>query len=92
MWFTVGCLLERILNYLRCKQIEAAEVIFLSVLVEEAPGAALWHALDWWEGVEVGEVGVVRHRGGARNWIWCCQGVLGGSGSLQCDSAGSVCF
>jgi len=56
---TVGCFLQRILYDLGSKEIEAAEVVFLAILVEETPGAACWHALNGREGVEVGEVGVV---------------------------------
>ena len=44
-------------------------MVFLAILVEDAPGAAFWHAIDGWEGVEVREVRIVRHCGGSGRTI-----------------------
>jgi len=41
------------------EEVEAAQVIFLAIFVKNAPRAALGHAFDGREGVEVGEIGVV---------------------------------
>ena len=46
------------------EEVEAAEMVLLPTLVEDAPAAALGHVLDGGEGVEVGDFGVVGHVGG----------------------------
>ena len=61
---TICGFLQRVLYDLRCKEIETTQMIFLAVLVEDTPGAALWHAFDGRQRVEVGDVGVVGHGGG----------------------------
>jgi len=61
---TICGFLERVLHDLGCEEVETAEMVFLAVLVEDTPGAALRHIFDGRERVEVGDVGVVGHGGG----------------------------
>lgn len=65
---TICGFLQRVLYDLGCKEIETTQMIFLAVLVEDTPGAALWHAFDGRQRVEVGDVGVVGHGGGVPVW------------------------
>lgn len=43
------------------EQIDGSESVLLAILIKDTPGTTFGHALDGWEIVIVGDIGVVGH-------------------------------